>query len=137
MDTTMRRLAIIQLLILGGAICACCQVVQGGQSLNEGLTDEQIAKDYFLCMCLYEGYDRDTVFMKDHTMAVLGEFLMSRTAAASKLDSLARVVASSMKKSEYTNAKPIVGDCMKYYNSGEFEKIIKALKTNRENKPRR
>ena len=132
----MKQLTILYFLTLGVAMCGSCQVKQTQAPGLARLSDEQLAKDYFLCMCLYQGFDKDAAFAKDHSLTVLRELMESAPYETLKLDSLARSVASSMEKSEYTGAKPIVWDCLKYYNSKEFEKIVKSLKTSKEKQPR-
>ena len=92
------------------------------------MTNRQMTKDYFFCMCLYEGFGKDTVFYRDHTMAVLGELITFDPKDIAKIDSMARAVASKMEKSEYTGAKPIMWDCLSIYNGKELDRLIKSFK---------
>jgi hypothetical protein len=90
--------------------------------------NRQIAKDYFLCECTYHGFDKDSIFFtKDHSMSYYNEAVEFSQLDMSKVNNLAKLVASKMQVSDYTNKKAIMATCLEYYNGQDPKKELEAL----------
>ncbi len=113
--------------------CSFNSFAQGGSTNTVNPPFRQMAKDYFLCRCLYYGFESDSVFFKDNTMRVLKELLEVEISYEDriKLDSFAKEVISKMTTSEYLDSrgtKPITWDCLDAYRGKDLENLIKSLK---------
>jgi hypothetical protein len=99
----------------------------------------EVYRQYFLARCIYIAFDEEIVRSKDISLAVyyaVGDEFGS-TNHAHKLDSLAKKMVNSITPTQvddYEGRKPILKDCIEYYESNELKReIIKILKTPRKN----
>ncbi len=89
-------------------------------------------KDYVFVKVMHHAFDNDPVFKKDVSLAIYNEWTDYVVASShgKKLDSLARVIAGSIKPSpveDYEGAKPTFQKTLDYYNSKAFDREIRRI----------
>jgi hypothetical protein len=97
----------------------------------------EVYRQYFLARCIYIAFGQEIVGSKDISLSVYyavgDEF--GGTDHARKLDSLAKKMVDSITPTQvddYEGRKPILMDCIEYYESKELKReIMKILKTPR------
>ena len=91
---------------------------------------QQLMKDYALCRCITIAYKDVPPIENDISVSLYHEQSLYSNKADLKIDSLARVVALSIKPSEYPDYKgkrPILYFCTEFYKSKALDSLVRAL----------
>jgi hypothetical protein len=111
------------------------------REFKEPMKMTQLYRDYVLYRCIVLGFDNDSIFLKDATPGVYGDFSGYTIAGGPigiRLDSLARQKVASLKPIEipdYEGRKSIFMNCINYYNRKELKRDIKKISKLLKKKP--
>ncbi len=104
-------------------------------TMGQGFTKKtkEILKDYALCSCIIEGYKRDSIDIKDVSIAVLYDIsgynidLLNRK----QIDSLTSIVLNEIRPlqpADYGNRKPVIYTCLQYYKGKKLNALVRSMK---------
>lgn len=132
MDTKINHLALSIIFFVSVSITACGQspnpktIVQKTDSTSA--KQQQMIKDYFLCSCIDNGFKSDSLFFKDHSLAVYTEMLDYDYNDIERVKAFAKQVVDEIPASNYSGKRGVFGSCIEYYRGKELDKLIKSLK---------
>lgn len=129
---TLFKLIDLKMKILFFSFCISLMVLSCKTNRTLSKKAKENLKDYAFCSCIIEGYKKDTVDIKDASIAVLYELsaygidLLKRK----QIDSLTAAVINGMKvlqPGDYGNKKAIAFNCLQYYKGAMLGKLIKSM----------
>lgn len=98
--------------------------------LKKTAVQRELLKEYFLCVCITEGFKDKQIAENDISQAVYFDILRYRLEAIEAVEEYAKKFVETIEPSlivDLGNKKAVILSCIEKYKSKELDKFIKSL----------
>ena len=126
----MKRLSCFSVLFLGFVSLTSCCGQHTAADLKKTAVQRELLKEYFLCVCITEGFKDKQITEDDMSQAVYFDILSYSPEAFQEVKDYAKKFVETIKPSEIVdlgNKRAVILTCIEKYKSKELDKFIKSM----------